>query len=156
MNKSRLAPLALVAALSACSSTPIVLLQRPDVSSRAEVTVYRDYAFNAGGVSLAVGVGSSAFAILENSEYVFVELPPGMQEFFVRARSADPTLLKLSLDPGSHTCLRAVADPGNLGKVLLPPLLMASGYHFLLERTTCRSDELLAKYKQVPVRYRAD
>lgn len=105
MSKSLLTPLVLALVLSACSSTPIVPLQQPDASSRADVTIYRDYAFNAGGVSLAVGVGSSAFAILENSEFVRVELPPGLQEFFVRARNADPTLLKLSLAPGSQTCL---------------------------------------------------
>ena len=137
-----------------CSSLPVVPLSGPDVANRAEVLIYRVYAFNAGGVSLAVGTGAEAFANLNNSEYVSAFVSPGTRTFFVQARSADPTTLTLELKPGERACLKTEADPRNLGKVLLPPLLIASGYGFTLEQVPCPSDSELAKYKHVNVEYR--
>jgi len=148
-------PLSLVALLAAgCSSLPVVPLSAPDAANRAEVVIYRVYAFNAGGVSLSVGTGTQAFAKLDNTEYVVAFVPPGSRPFFVQARSAEPTTLALELKPGERVCLKTEADAGNLGKVLLPPLLIASGYRFTLEQVPCPSEGELAKYKRVNVEYR--
>jgi hypothetical protein len=148
-------PLSLVVLIAAgCSSLPVVPLSAPDVANRAEVLIYRVYAFNAGGVSLAVGTAGAAFASLKNTEYVLALVSPGSRTFFVQARSADPTTLTLELKPGERACLRTEADPRNLGKVLLPPLLIATGYRFTLEQVPCPSEDELAKYKRVNVEYR--
>ena len=137
-----------------CSSLPVVPLSAPDVANRAEVVIYRVYSFNAGGVSLTVGTGGQAFANLSNTEYVAAFVPPGSRPFFVQARSADPTTLTVELKPGERACLKTEADPGNLGKVLLPPLLIATGYRFTLEQVPCPSESEFAKYKRVNVEYR--
>ncbi len=137
-----------------CSSLPVVPLSAPDVANRAEVVIYRVYAFNAGGVSLTVGTGGQAFANLNNTEYVAAFVPPGSRPFFVQARSADPTTFTVELKPGERACLKTEADPGNLGKVLLPPLLIATGYRFTLEQVPCPSEGEFAKYKRVNVEYR--
>ena len=149
-----LSPIVLLAA--GCSSVPIVPLPPPDPTSRAEVVIYRVSAFNAGGVSLAVGTGNQAFAQLDNGNYVAAFVPPGSRSFFVQARSAEPTTLALELKPGERVCLKTEADAGNLGKVLLPPLLMAGGYRFTLARVPCPSEVELAKYKRIDVDYRTN
>ena len=150
----QLPPSLVVLFATGCSSLPVVPLPTPDVANRAEVVIYRVYAFNAGGVSLTVGTGGQAFASLDNREYVAAFVPSGGRPFFVQARSADPTTLTLELKPGDRACLKTEADPGNLGKALLPPLLIASGYRFTLEQVPCPSEGEFAKYRRVNVEYR--
>lgn len=154
MNIHSYLPLSLLVLTAACSSLPVLPLSAPAAANRAEVIIYRVYALNAGGVSLAVGTGTQAFAKLDNTEYVVALVPPGSHPFFVQARNAQPTMLALELKPGDRVCLKTEADLGNLGKMLLPPLLIASGYRFTLEQVPCPSEDEFAKYKQVNVEYR--
>jgi hypothetical protein len=155
MNIRRCVSLSITTLMTAgCSSLPIEQLSAPDAANRAEVVIYRVYAFNAGGVSLTVGTDGKAFASLNNSEYVAAFVSPGAHAFFVQARNADPTKVTIELKRGERACLKAEADPGNLGKVILPPLLMATGYGFTLAPAACPSDAELAKYKRVDVEYR--
>jgi hypothetical protein len=139
--------------LGGCSSQPIVAIPKPSETAQAEVVIFRESSFIAGGVSLAVGIGSTAFASLSNSDYVSVNLPSGEQEIFVQARKADPTKLKLRLQSGSRLCLRTSASPSTFAKVAVPIALIATGYHFYLDEVPCPSVEELSKYKQVPITY---
>ena len=56
---------------------------------------------------------------------------------------------------GDRVCLKTEADAGNLGRVLLPPLLIASGYRFTLEQAPCPSAAELAGYKRVDIDYQS-
>lgn len=154
MNARPYLLLSITVLIAGCSSLPLAPLAAPDVANRAEVVIYRVYAFNAGGVPLAVGTGGQAFASLGTSEYVAAFVPPGSHAFFVQAGSANPATVSVALKSGERACLKTEADPANLGKVLLPPLLMATGYAFTLEQTPCPSEVDLAKYKRVNVEYR--
>jgi hypothetical protein len=154
MNDARSLMLVLaLASLPGCSSLPVVSMPRPSATAQAEVLVYRESSFIAGGVSLAVGTGSAAFASISNSEYVVANLPSGDRDVFVQARTAEPTRVQLKLRHGTRTCLRTSSSPSTIAKVVVPITLMATGYHFYLDEVPCPSTEQLSKYKQVFVTY---
>lgn len=156
MTFVRLASIALVAAsLVACASQPIVAIPKPSPSAQGEILVFRESSFIAGGVSLAVGTDGAAFASLSNSEYAIANLSSGEREIFVQARTAEPTRLQFKLQHGSRICLRTSASPGTFAKAAVPIALIATGYHFYLDKVPCPSAEELAKYKSVPVTYAA-
>jgi hypothetical protein len=140
-------------ALAGCASPPVSKLQLPDPTTRAEVLVFREYTFNAGGVTLAFGANNNALVKLENSEFASILLAPGTYNFFVQARTAKPTVATTTLKAGDRKCLRAVADPGNLTRVIVPFLMMSTGYLFLLNEVRCPSNAELAKYSRVNVDY---
>jgi hypothetical protein len=142
-----------VASLAGCASQPVVAIPKPSASARAEVLVYRESSFIAGGVSLAVGTSGTAFASLSNSDYVVAEMSPGEREIYVQARSAEPTRVQVKLQHGSRTCLRTSASPSTVAKVAIPITLIATGYHFYLDEVPCPSTEELSKYKLLPVSY---
>ena len=142
-----------LALLVGCSSQPIVAIRKPSPTAQAEVVVFRESSFIAGGVSLAVGTGTTAFASISNSEYVSANLPAGKQDIFVQARTADPTRIPLTLQNGSRVCLRTSSSPSTLAKVAIPITLIFTGYHFYLDEVPCPSTDELSKYKQVPVNY---
>ena len=144
------------ASLAGCASQPIVALPKPSALAQAEVLVFRESSFIAGGVSLAVGTGTAAFASLSNSDYVIVNVPSGERDIFVQARTAEPTRLQLKLQHGSRVCLRTSASPSTIAKVALPIALIATGYHFYLDEVPCPSSEELAKYSKVTVAYAAN
>ena len=144
---------AALALLTGCASQPLVAIPRPAATAQAEVLIFRESAFIAGGVSLAVGTGASAFAFISNSEYVSALLPVGEHEVFVQARAAEPTKVRLTLLHGSRTCLRTSSSSSTVAKVAVPILLIATGYHFFLDEVPCPSAEELVKYKQVSVNY---
>jgi hypothetical protein len=141
------------AALAGCAGQPITALERPSASAKAEVVVFRESSFIAGGVSLTVGTGNAAFASLANDEYVSVELPTGERDVFVRARSAEPTRIRLRLQPASRVCLRTSASSNTIAKTLFPVALMTTGYEFQLDEVACPSTAELARYKPVQVTY---
>lgn len=143
----------LLPVLSGCASQPIAPVARPSADNQGEVVIYRESSFIAGMVGLAVGADSNAFAAIENSEYVRVLLPPGQHEIFVRARTAEPTWLKISLSRDGRVCLRTSASPGTLAKIVIPVTLIATGYHFYLDEVPCPGNAELEKYKLVPVNY---
>jgi hypothetical protein len=78
----------------------------------------------------------------------------GRQEFFVQARSAEPTTLLVNVQTTSPVCLRTRASSSTYAKAIVPIALMATGYHFHLDEVPCPSKEELAKYKDVAVTYR--
>ncbi|MFG6468006.1 hypothetical protein [Roseateles sp. BYS87W] len=144
-----------LAGLAGCAGQPLVALPTPSPEARAEVLVYRESAFIAGGVSLAVGSPGGAFAALSNADYVVAGMAAGVREIFVQARSAEPTRVTVNLQPGARVCLRTSASPSTLAKVLVPVTLIATGYHFYLDEVPCPSADVLANYKRVPVTYAA-
>ena len=135
---------------------PIGRLKQTDPENRAEIVIYRESSFNAGGVSLAVGIDGQAFATLGNSDYAAMFVRPGTYNFFVRARTAEPTTLKLEAKAGERRCLKTVADSTNVAKILIPIVLMASGYNFTLEEVKCQSESELAKLTRINVEYQGD
>ena len=143
----------LLPVFTGCASQPVTSLLRPSAANQGELLIYRESSFIAGAVSLTVGVGSDAFATIDNSEYVRVQLAPGQHEIFVRARMADPTRLRISLARDARVCIRTSASPNTLAKVVIPVTLIARGYHFYLDEVPCPDDTVLAKYKLVPVNY---
>lgn len=142
--------------LTACSSVPISRLKKTEPNNRAEVVIYRESSFNAGGVPLAVGADGQAFAVLSNSEYAAVFVSPGTHSFYVRARTAEPTTLTLEVKVSERRCMKTVADSSNLAKVIVPMALMVSGYRFILEEVRCPSDAELTKLSRVNVEYQSN
>ncbi len=145
--------LATLITLAGCSSMPVSSIPRPTPDNEGEVLVFRTSAFIAGGVTLTVGVGNEAFANIGNGDQVRALLPTGAQEIFVRARSAEPTRVRVNITKGARVCLRTSSDPGTIAKVIVPIILIATGYHFYLDEVPCPTSEELAKYKLVPVAY---
>jgi|GEM_PF-1683416 len=148
-----LCPFIAAALLAGCASQPVVPIAKPSPSARAELLIFRDASFIAGGVSLAVGTGASAFASLSNGDYVIAAFPPGDREVFVQARTAQPTRLQVKLQHGARVCLRTSASPSTLAKAAVPVALIATGYHFYLDEVPCPTTEGLAKYQLIPVTY---
>lgn len=139
--------------LAGCASNPIFPLAKPSQSQQAEVIVFRESAFAAGGVTLTVGANGKAFANLSNSDKVRALLPAGDHEIFVQARSAEPTRVTISLTTGSLVCLRTSSSPSTYAKVIIPITLIATGYHFYLDQVPCPPDAELAKFTNVAVTY---
>ncbi len=153
MHLSTITVLVIAALLTACASTPTLPLARPSTQQQAEVVVYRESSFIAGGVSLTVGVNGKAIANISNSDKIRALLPAGEHEIFVQARSATPTKVKIQLDPGATVCLRTSSSASTLAKVAVPITLIASGYYFYLDQISCPAKADLDKYKEVPVAY---
>jgi hypothetical protein len=141
------------AALSGCTSMPLTPLQRPSMEGSGEVVIYRESAFVAGGISLTVGANANAFAYLSNGEQVLVSLPTGDQEIFVRAKTSNPTRVRIVVKRGERICLRTSSNPNTIAKVIVPIVLMITGYDFYLDVVPCMPPDELAKYKLVPVTY---
>jgi len=140
-------------ALVGCASTPVSPLVRPSPEMQGEVIVFRESAFAAGGVSLKVGVGASVFANLKNTEKVRAMFPTGEHEFFVQARNANPTKVRVTVERMAPVCLRTSANPSTYGKAAVPIVLIATGYHFYLDQVPCPPQDELAKYKDFSVTY---
>ena len=155
MNPSRTSILITgVCLLVGCASAPVTPLSRTSADSQGEVIIYREYAFAAGGVGLAVGTKNAVFANINNDEKVRALLPVGAQELFVQARSAEPTKLTVNVQKSSPVCLRTSASPNTYAKVAIPITLIVTGYHFYLDEVPCPSSEVLGKYKDVVVTYK--
>lgn len=155
-RKKLLFPLGLLAvlALAGCASTPVAPLAQPAAGTEGEVIVFREYAFAAGGVGVTVGAGGSGFVVLANDQKVRARVPAGEYEIFAQARTAEPSKVRIQVAKGETVCLRTSANPNTFGKVLIPPVLMLTGYHFYLDRVPCPTEAELAKYKDVAVTYR--
>ncbi len=139
--------------LVGCTPAHIVRLNAPPESERVEVLVYRESAFNHGGVGLVFGADKRDFVQLSNDEYARLYLPAGNHRFFVRSTQADtPYELSVSLVANQTACFKAHANPGNLGKALLP-FAFYLGNSFLLAPVSCLSEAEIAKYSLVKVEY---
>ena len=139
----------LCAFVAACASTPLKPLPVPVAGESGAAVIFRESAFAAGGVGLAVGVDDAGFAMLNNAQRVTARLTAGTQEFFVQARSAEPTRLKVTIKKGEVVCLRTSSSPDTYAKVAVPLVLIITGYHFYLDEVPCPSEAELAKYKEV-------
>jgi len=140
--------------LLGCSAMPIAPLSRTPPDGAGEVIVFREPAFLAGGLTLAVGVDATAFANIGNGEQVVAALPVGDHEIFVRTWTAEPTKLRIKVQPGARLCLRTTANPSTAAKVVVPVVLMTTDYRFFLDPVPCPAAGELAKYKLVPVTYK--
>lgn len=154
MRKFALLPLiATGLCMAGCASNPVFPLAKPSKELQAELVVFRESAFAAGGVAATVGVNGKAFVNLSNDEKAQVLLLPGEHEIYVQARSAEATRLRVSLTKGETLCLRTSASPSTYAKVVIPITLIATGYHFYLDKVPCPSDDVIAKYKKIAVTY---
>lgn len=139
--------------IAGCTSNPVFPLAKPSKELQAEVVVFRESAFAAGGVAATIGVDGKPFVNLSNDEKARVVLSAGEHEIYVQARSAEATRLRVSLAKGETICLRTSASPSTYAKVVIPITLIATGYHFYLDKVPCPSDDVIAKYKNVAVAY---
>jgi len=139
--------------LASCTPARLSRLQLPDESQRSEVLVYREPAFNAGGVSMVFGAEGKDYVSLWNGEYALMYFLPGAYNFFVRSNQADqPFFLPVSLSTNDKKCIKAYPTPANIGKVLLPFIYHFSNT-FLLEEVSCLSEGELSKYSAVSVEH---
>lgn len=152
-SKVHLAGLSLVIGLCGCASAPVEKLARPAAASQGEVLIYRASQFYAGGVSLSVGVGGKTYAELGNQEYTTLLLRAGEHRIFVRARTAESAEVALQLKAGERRCLRTASRSGDGVNVVVPILMMATGYRFDLHELPCPSTQEIAKYSRVDVQY---
>ncbi len=136
-----------------CMSMPVEPLARPAGGTSAELLVYRVSSFAAGGVTAAVGTAGQAFAHLDNGEYLIAQMAPGERDIFIRARSAAPNTLRLSLRPGERVCVRVVADIGALATSMSTSSLTSTGYRFQAHVVHCPTAAGLAAYAPVQIRY---
>jgi hypothetical protein len=139
--------------LAGCTPAKLTRLQLPDESQRVEIFVYREIAFISGDIRMVFGAEGNDYVSLQNGEYAAMYLRPGAHNFFVRSTLADqPYVLAVSLSANDKKCLKAYANPANIGKFLLPFAHYVSNT-FLLEQTSCLSNEELSKYSSVAVEY---
>ena len=136
-----------------CASNPTFPLVKPVPDTQSQLIVYRESSFIAGGVGLTVGTNNRAFATVSNGDKVAVMLPAGEHEVYVQARSAEPTKVKIKLTQGSTICMRTSSSSSTLAKLVIPVLLIATGYHFYLDEVPCPSSTELGKYGETPVTY---
>lgn len=153
MNVRTFLLLPITLALCACASAPVQTLVRPPADTQGEIVVFRESAFAAGAVGLAVGVNGKPVAYLDNTEKVRLLLPAGPHSLYVQARSAEPTRVTVQVAPGTSVCLRTSANSNTHLKIIVPITLMTTGYHFHLDPVRCPSADELAKYKDNPVTY---
>lgn len=140
--------------LAGCASRPVAPIVRAAPDTEGEVIVYREWAFAAGGVGVTVGAGGSGFVVLANDEKVRARLPAGEHEIFAQARTAEPSKVRVNVEKGATVCLRTSASPSTYAKTVIPITLMATGYHFYLDRVPCPTEAELGRYKDVAVTYR--
>ena len=136
-----------------CNPASIVRPKAPDEAQRAEVLVYREPAMNAAGIGMVFGADENDYVALNNTQYARLDVSPGSHTFFVRSTQADkPFSLTVELGANESKCLKAYANPTNMGKALLP-FAYYMGNTFLLELTPCLTPEELAKYSPVVIEY---
>lgn len=148
-------------ALSGCMSMPVESLKKPAPEKAAELLITRSPSFFAGGVTAAVGTQYKAFVHLDNREYAIIQLPAGDHEIFVRARTAAPISLDVTLKAGQRTCMRIRADDADTASKTIgllarirPGSLLTEGYFFIPYLIDCPEDEkFFSAYKQVKIQY---
>jgi hypothetical protein len=146
---------ACLAALAAgCTPVKPTKLETPPAAERADVLVYRESAFNAGGIGMVFGANKVDFLEMGNNTYVEIPLRAGEYELFVRSTQADqPYVLKTALAPADKKCFRAYANPSNIGKAVLLPFAYYMGHTFLLDEVACPAAEALANYTRKEAQY---
>lgn len=139
--------------LAGCTPVKLTRLQAPEESQRSEVLVFRESSFNAGGIGMVFGSDGNDYVSLSNDQYAQLQFRPGSYNFFVRSTQGDkPFVLPMALGARESRCLKAYANPANLGKAVLPVAYLL-GNTFLLEQVNCPTKEELAKYGAVAVEY---
>lgn len=147
----------LAAAVLAAGCTPAKIVKMPaaEPAQSAQVFIYRETAFNAGGVTMIFGENKTDHIELNNSQYAEFQAAAGTHDYFVRSNQADqPYVLRVELLAGEKKCLKAYANPANIGKVLLP-MAHYMGNTFLLAAGDCLTPEEMTKYFPVQVEYEA-
>jgi hypothetical protein len=119
---SRVLRILLVAtALSGCATidpVALVRMKRPLPAASAEVLVYGESAFNAGGARMRFGADGKNLVMLETSQYANLELPPGEYRLFVQGPVGEPFTKTVEIKPKERKCIRGFPNPNNLLKAL--------------------------------------
>ena len=135
-----------LAVLAGCTPAKLTQPQLTSDTPETEVIVYRDGAFNAGGVQMIFGEEETDYITLRNDEWKAMQLDSGETRLFVRSNQADkPFYLETDLAPEARMCFRAYPNPSNYGKALLLNLAYFLGNTFLLEEVECPEDSVLAE-----------
>ncbi len=144
-------PIALLATtlsvlLVGCTPAKLVQPEPTAADQQAEVIIYRDGGYNAGGVQMIFGEEERDYVILKNDEWKALQLDSGTTDLFVRSNQGDkPFYLTTELPPSERKCFRAYANPSNYAKALLLNLAYFFGNTFLMEEMDCPSEKTLAE-----------
>jgi hypothetical protein len=139
--------------LSGCAPAKLVPMSRPQETNQSTLVVYRESAFNAGGIDAVFGSGKQDWVALGTKSYAVLQIAPAPHEFFVRSTQADqPFVFKAALARAETKCLRVFPNSGNIAKALLPISYLA-GNTFFLEETACPTPEALAGFGKKDVTY---
>lgn len=147
------AAVGVILVLSGCAPAKLVPMSRPQETNQSTLLVYRESAFNSGGVDAVFGSGQQDWVALGTKSYAVLQITPDSHEFFVRSTQADqPFVFKATVVQAETKCLRVFPNPGNFAKALLPISYMA-GNTFMLEEAVCPNAEILAGFGKKTVTY---
>jgi hypothetical protein len=143
---------AIVVLATVAGCTPMQVKPLPQVQAgqeKASVLVYRETAFNAAGIEMIFGINDADLYPLHNANYATLTLPAGQHELFVRSNQADrPYRLTMTLAGGDAKCIRAYANPANVGKAFMP-IAYYLGNSFLMNEVPCPTEETLKTMEKV-------
>lgn len=140
--------------LSGCAPAKLVPLSRLQETNQSTLLVYRESAFNSGGIDAVFGSGQQDWVALGTKSYAVLQIAPDSHEFFVRSTQADqPFLFKATVAQAETKCLRVFPNPGNFAKALLLPISYMAGNTFMLEEAVCPSAAILAEFGKKTVTY---
>jgi len=147
------AAVGVILVLSGCAPAKLVPMSRPLETNQSTLVVYRESAFNAGGIDAVFGAAQQDWVALDTKSYAVLQIAPAPHEFFVRSTQADqPFVFKATVAQAETKCLRVFPNPGNVAKALLPVSYLA-GNTFFLEETACPSAQTLAGFGKKTVTY---
>ncbi|RUO18512.1 hypothetical protein CWE08_11385 [Aliidiomarina iranensis] len=114
----------------------------------ASILVYRESAFQAGGVSLFVGKDDEYFMELRNNQYAQVEIDAGKHLIQAKASGSPPSSIDIELEENKTVCLAGKPNPEMAGAMLIP-FVANMVPTFTLEKVSCPSAEKLEELTRI-------
>lgn len=138
-----------LAAITGC--TPLQVKPMPNVTQgpKATVVIYRESAYNLGGVPMIVGLDGNDYLELYNREFTKLTVPAGNHELFLRSNQADrPKKLAITLAENESRCFKGFADPQNYVKAFVGITYYLTSAYVIVEMP-CALDIIRQNYKWV-------
>ncbi len=132
--------------LASCASISVQPITLTEGKPQAELLVFREPAFLAGGMGLYFGESEKYFFVLDNAQYSRIKINAGRYIFQAKAHASPAFELEVDAKAESTTCIKGKANPTVAGAVLIPFLgnMISS---FMLEQVDCPNDDALKAYK---------
>ncbi len=129
-----------------CASVSTHPIKLTEGVPQADLLVFREPAFLAGGMGLYFGESDKYFFVLDNSQYYRIKINSGRHIFQAKAHASPAFDLEVDAKAESTICIKGKANPTVAGAVLIPFLgNMVSS--FMLEQVDCPNDDALKAYK---------